>query len=112
MMLAAFIALGNSPAEFVLLLLLLLIVFFGAAAIALPLSSVAESFEYDMRRSLNNPLLLNRSRRFIGDQMLTYLGSLDWGFRFGGNTINARMTTGVLVAMLSMLVGTFGSKIS
>merc|ERR1712194_765772 len=34
---------------------------------AAPLASVAETFEYDVVRALNNPLLLTNARRYFGD---------------------------------------------
>merc|ERR1711879_927933 len=40
--------------------------------LGLPLSNVAEVFEYDVVKYLNNPVVLGGARRYIGDQTLPH----------------------------------------
>merc|ERR1712054_344932 len=71
------------------------------------LASVAETFEYDVLLVLNNPVVLSRAQRHIGQQMLPHLGHLNWGFRFCGSVVNSRAVTAIALTMFSALVGLF-----
>eukprot|EP00929_Paragymnodinium_shiwhaense_P103774 TRINITY_DN6752_c0_g2_i1.p1 TRINITY_DN6752_c0_g2~~TRINITY_DN6752_c0_g2_i1.p1 ORF type:complete len:626 (-),score=76.78 TRINITY_DN6752_c0_g2_i1:337-2214(-) len=54
----------------------------------LPFAQVAEAYEHDVFRRLNLTEYCNKSQAYFGQQFLTHLRSLDWGFRVGGVTIN------------------------
>merc|ERR1712039_769635 len=58
-----------------------------------PLAVVTETFEYDVLRALNNPFILNRAQKYIGQQLLSHLNGLQWGFRFCGTTITAKFVS-------------------
>lgn len=55
---------------------------------AFPLASVAETFDYDVLRALNNPIVLHHAQKYFGQQFLAHLHTLHWGFRIGGVVIN------------------------
>jgi len=80
-------------------------------ALGAPLASVAETFEYDVLRALNNPLVLCHARRHIGDQMLPHLQFLEWGFRFSGAVITSRRISTIMLGLVTTLVGTVGQAI-
>merc|ERR1712228_828459 len=65
-----------------------------------PLAAVAETFEYDVLRALNNPSVIKHSQQHFGQQLLAHLRTLDWGFRFGGAVINNRMVVHVATALV------------
>merc|ERR1712007_302660 len=73
-------------------------------AMGLPLAQVAEVFEYDVLHALNNPLVLRNARRHLGDQLLSHLHTLGWGFRAGQTVINLRLVMNVLAAMLITII--------
>merc|ERR1712187_285650 len=73
---------------------------------AAPVAAVAETFEYDVLRALNNPLVVNRAQRHFGQQLLSHLRTLDWGFRFGGTVINAKLVMNVVMALTITMVTT------
>jgi len=60
-----------------------------------PLAFVAETFEYDVLRYLNNPVLIQNAQRYFGQQMLSHLHTLQWGFRCGGTLITTRIVVNV-----------------
>ncbi|CAK0895820.1 unnamed protein product [Prorocentrum cordatum] len=65
-----------------------------------PLASVAETFEYDVLRALNNPSVLKQAQQHFGQQLLAHLQTLDWGFRVGGTVINNKMVVQVATALV------------
>lgn len=79
-------------------------------AVIWTLASVSETFEYDVLLVLNNPKVLSRAQRHIGQQMLPHLQHLNWGFRFSGSVVNARAVSAIALTMFSALVGLFGSS--
>lgn len=83
----------------------------GLGAILWPLAEVAETFEYDVLRYLNNPLVLSRAQKYFGQQLLPHLHCLDWGFRFAGSIVNTRSVGSLLLAMLATLLGSCASVI-
>merc|ERR1712238_214277 len=76
-----------------------------------PLAAVAETFEYDVLKWLNNVSVLRDAQKYIGQQTLPHLHALDWGFRFGGSVINSRTVSNVVVGMAAALLGTLGQAI-
>merc|ERR1712039_55041 len=98
-----------------LLIILYCLAMIGFACIicvaGLPLAAVAETFEYDVLRYLNNPLTLRAARRQIGDQLLPHLTSLDWGFRFAGKVINSKQIGSVFVGLAATLIGSVGQAV-
>merc|ERR1711990_633838 len=74
--------------------------------LAAPIAAVSETFEYDVLRALNDPLVMNRAQRYFGQQMLTHVRTLDWGFRVGGTVINVRLIMNIVTAMAITLVTT------
>merc|ERR1712151_372182 len=79
--------------------------------LAFPLASVAETYEYDVLRILNNMGALSGARRHIGDQIIPHIQALDWGFRFAGAVINTKACMGLLLGMLSTMIGTVGQLV-
>merc|ERR1712190_9448 len=77
-------------------------------SLAAPLARVAETFEYEVYRALNNPLVMRESQRHFGQQFLTHLRTLDWGFRFGGTVINVKIVMNVAIAMMVTVITTVG----
>merc|ERR1711879_247066 len=69
-----------------------------AACFLSPLAFVAETFQYDVLRALNTPLILNRAQKFFGQQFLNHLHTLDWGLRFGGQVLNTRIVVSICMA--------------
>merc|ERR1712228_1121841 len=65
-----------------------------------PLAAVAETWEYDVLRALNNPSALHHAQRHFGEQLLDHLRTLDWGFRVGGTVINNRMVVQIATALI------------
>jgi len=65
-----------------------------------PLASVAETFEYDVLLALNHPVVLNKAQRYFGQQLLSHLHTLEWGFRFGGTVISTKFVTSVAAALI------------
>merc|ERR1711920_427826 len=65
-----------------------------------PLAIVAETFEYDVLRALNNPSVLKHAQQHFGQQLLAHLRTLDWGFRVGGTVINNKMVVNVATALV------------
>merc|ERR1712039_546939 len=68
-----------------------------------PLAMVTETFEYDVLRALNNPLILRNAQRFFGQQLLPHLTTLEWGFRVCGNTITSKSVMNVVLALVITL---------
>merc|ERR1712217_488909 len=99
---------GMIVEDLVLIGFIMVIAMGMCASIGWPLASVAETFEYDVLRWLNNVLVLHHARKYIGDQTLPHLQALDWGFRFGGSVINLRTISGILMGMGATLIGTMG----
>merc|ERR1712187_82551 len=64
-----------------------------------PLAQVAETFEYDVLRGLNNPATLNKAQKHFGQQLLPHLTTLEWGFRIGGVVIKMKLLMGVCSAI-------------
>merc|ERR1712039_136456 len=81
-----------------------------------PLAMVAETFDYDVLRALNNPLILHEAQRVFGQQVLSHLVALDWGLRFCGTTITTRFVVnivlGLVIAMTTSLSQAVMSKYS
>merc|ERR1712107_265997 len=71
----------------------------GIVVIGVPTAAVSETFENDVLRALNDPLVMNRAQRYFGQQMLAHLHTLDWGLRFGGTVINVRLMMNIVMAM-------------
>merc|ERR1712217_939873 len=88
---------------FVMLICVLICAFAG-----FPLAGVAETFEYDVLRWLNNVAVLHHARKYIGDQILPHLQALDWGFRFAGSVISSRTIGSIMLGMVATIVGTMG----
>jgi hypothetical protein len=65
-----------------------------------PLAAVAETFEYDVLKSLNNPSVLKHAQQHFGQQLLAHLRTLDWGFRVGGTVISNRMVVNVATVLV------------
>merc|ERR1712060_147025 len=63
----------------------------GNAAVAFPIARVAETFEYDVLRALNRPEVVRSAQRHFGQQFLSHLKTLEWGFRAGGTVISMRI---------------------
>jgi len=82
------------------LLLCALLVF----ALSFPLAQVAETFEFDLLRPLNTPVILHNSQKYLGDQLMTHLRALAWGFRCGGSIINANRVAGMLSGLVLGIV--------
>ena len=61
------------------------------AVLGLPLANVAETFEHDIVRALNNPVVVQRAQKYFGQQLLAHLQTLKWGFHMGGPVINMRV---------------------
>merc|ERR1711972_361110 len=61
-----------------------------SVSLGLPIASVAETFEHDVLRSLNNPVVVRNAQKHFGQQMLGHLHTLEWGFRVGGSVVNMR----------------------
>lgn len=80
----------------------------GAVFIGWPLASVAETFEYDVVRYLNNPVVLSRAIKHLGNQTLSHLQFLEWGFRYSGCVINSRYVLTIMFGLLATLVGSVG----
>merc|ERR1711953_1458107 len=78
----------------------------GIFVLVFPVAAVAETFEYDVLRALNNPLVCNRAQRHFGQQLLAHLRTLDWGFRFGGTVINAKLVMNIGMALIISIVTT------
>merc|ERR1712218_265159 len=68
--------------------------------IARPLCLVAETFEVEVLRALNDPVLLKGSQQHFGQQLLAHLRTLDWGFRIGGAVFKTRPFMRVGAALL------------
>merc|ERR1711920_1220118 len=77
-------------------------------SLAAPLARVAETFEYEVYRALNNPVVMRESQRHFGQQFLTHLRTLDWGFRFGGTVISVKIVMHITVAMVVTVFTTVG----
>jgi hypothetical protein len=73
-------------------------------AMGLPLAQVAEVFEYDVLHALNNPLVVQNAQRYFGQQLLSHLHTLGWGFRFGQTVINLRLVMNVLAALMVTII--------
>jgi len=61
--------------------------------LAWPLARVKTVFEIDIQLALNNPLVMHRAQKYFTSQFLAHLKHLEWGFRFGGNTLGAASFT-------------------
>merc|ERR1712113_1226368 len=81
-------------------IILLVVSMFLLLVLSAPLAAVAETFEYDVLRALNNPSVLKHAQQHFGQQLLAHLRTLDWGFRFGGAVINNRMAVHVATALV------------
>lgn len=76
------------------------------------LTLVADTFEYDVLKDLNNPVVMNRVQKYMGQQFLHHIKTLDWGFRFGGTVLNTRLAmqltvplaVGILSALFKLLL--------
>ena len=68
--------------------------------LAAPLAAVAQTFEYDVFRALNNPSVLKHAQQHFGEQLLDHMRTLDWGFRVGGTVINNKMVSQVATALV------------
>merc|ERR1712110_1335406 len=90
---------ATSMADFVLEGFIMLVCLGLCALLGWPLASVAETFEYDVLRWLNNVSVLHHARKYIGDQTLPHLHALDWGFRFAGSVISSRTIGGIMMGM-------------
>jgi len=74
-----------------------------------PMAAVAETFEYDVLRALNNPSMLKGAQKYLGQQLLPHLTTLEWGFRVGGIVINPRLVSQVAVTLIVGVVTTAGN---
>merc|ERR1719291_355634 len=93
---------GNDPTLFWLWLLVLL-----SALIVILLSqmaAVAETFHYDVLRALNNPSMLKEAQKYFGQQLLSHLNTLEWGFRVGGIVICPRLVSQIAFTLLIGIV--------
>merc|ERR1712008_173002 len=75
------------------------------ALLGLPMARVSETFEYDVLRALNTPIVLKHAQRHLGQQLLPHLRSLGWGFRVGGSVIGLRFAMTILMLMITSMVG-------
>merc|ERR1719433_1177194 len=82
-----------------------------AVVLANPLASVAETFEYDVLRTLNNSRIMNRAQLFFGQQLLPHLHTLDWGFRISGTVINTKLAGQIVVGLSVGIIGTVTSAV-
>merc|ERR1712039_484480 len=73
-------------------------------SMGLPLAQVAEVFEYDVLHALNNPLVVKNAQQYFGQQLLSHLHTLGWGFRFGQTVINLRLIMNVLAALMVTII--------
>merc|ERR1712217_78358 len=74
--------------------------------VAVPIASVAETFEYDVVRYLNNPFVLKGVQKHFGQQFLPHLKALDWGFRLGGSVISLKMVASVATGLAVTIAAT------
>jgi len=77
-----------------------------------PMAQVSETFHYDVLRALNNPLIIKQAQRHLGEQLLSHLQSLDWGFRVGGTVLSKRQVTTITMAVLTSMVATISQKVT
>jgi len=82
-----------------LILLVSLLLLCGA-----PVATVAEVFEYDVLHALNNPLVVKNAQRHFGQQLLSHLHTLGWGFRFGQTVIDLRIIVNIVAALLISVI--------
>eukprot|EP00931_Biecheleriopsis_adriatica_P037071 TRINITY_DN21281_c0_g1_i1.p1 TRINITY_DN21281_c0_g1~~TRINITY_DN21281_c0_g1_i1.p1 ORF type:complete len:132 (+),score=18.88 TRINITY_DN21281_c0_g1_i1:23-397(+) len=66
----------------------------------IPIAQVAEVFDYDVLRSLNNPVVIKKAQRHFGQQLLPHLHTLEWGFRVGQTVINMKVVMNIIIAIM------------
>jgi hypothetical protein len=76
------------------------------AFLIFPIAQVAETFEYDVLRALNKPSIVHHAQRYFGQQLLSHLHTLNWGFRVGGTMINASLVMRLVTAVGATAVAT------
>jgi len=79
-------------------------VFFILIVLTLTLARVSEVFEYDVLKALNTPIVMKHAQKHLGQQLLSHLHNLEWGFRVGGTIINMRLVSSVVMTALTSLV--------
>merc|ERR1712217_778068 len=77
-----------------------------ALSLATPLAATAETFDFDVPRNLNNPLVMQKAQKHFGQQLLNHIITLEWGFRFGGTVITVQMVRDIITAMCLAMVTT------
>merc|ERR1712008_354225 len=80
--------------------------------LGMPLARVAEVFEYDVLRALNTPLVINHSQKHLGQQLLSHLSTLGWGFRIGGTVVNMRLVSSIVMVALTSSVAIASKKVA
>merc|ERR1712150_113560 len=76
----------------------------GVVLLGAPMASVSETFEHDVLRGLNTPLVLKHAQTHLGEQLPSHLRNLQWGFRVGGTDINMRLLSSVIMTALTSIV--------
>ena len=61
------------------------------AVLGFPLAKVPETFEHDVVRELNSPVVVQRAQKHFGQLLLAHLRTLKGGFRMGGTATNVRV---------------------
>merc|ERR1712032_317957 len=64
------------------------------------LAILAETFDYDVVRTLNTPRVLQHAKRHFGDLFLVHVESLQWGFRSCGKVITMSFATNIAAALM------------
>merc|ERR1712217_257588 len=77
-----------------------------ALSLATPLAATAETFDFDVLRALNNPLVMQKAQKHFGQQLLNHIILLEWGFRLGGTVITVKMVRDIITAMCLAMVTT------
>jgi hypothetical protein len=76
---------------------MLQLIFWAATSFAIPfilvmpMANVAETFQWDVIKVLNTPLMVQRSQKYFGQQFLEHITTVDWGFRRWGRVISPKL---------------------